>query len=180
MKQKIKTLYLESEFDENCSQDFVDILAPRFFSYFFNCGANSHDAEDYCQELFITLFKSRATFDPNRGFLPWAYRIARNLYIRENSKKGRVNIISLQEYVSDNNAKIGVETFEKASDDKSVIQNFLDRLSPEKKKVLVLKHFHGLKFWEIAKLLNISEGTAKTRVFYALQELKKIAEDMKL
>ncbi len=55
-----------------------------------------------------------------------------------------------------------------------LIQQALQQLSPEQREIVLLKEWENLTFREIAALLDISENTAKSRLYYALNNLKKI------
>jgi RNA polymerase sigma-70 factor (ECF subfamily) len=52
----------------------------------------------------------------------------------------------------------------------------LKELSEEQREVVIMKEYEGLKFREIAEVLNISENTVKSRMYYALDGLKKILD----
>lgn len=57
-----------------------------------------------------------------------------------------------------------------------LMQQCLKELSDEQREVIIMKEYEGLKFREIAEVLNISENTAKSRLYYGLHSLKKILE----
>jgi RNA polymerase sigma-70 factor (ECF subfamily) len=171
MNEKFKHLYLNSRHDRTSQFLLVEKLVPRFFSYFIRCGAEPHDAEDYCQDFFVSLFKGYESFDKEKDFLPWAYKIARNIYLKSSVSKARLNIISIQDWMPQNSK----DSFESAIDSKISLKKLLSELSPEKREVIELKHFQNLKFSEIAQIQNVSVGTVKSRMFYALKELKNEA-----
>jgi RNA polymerase sigma-70 factor (ECF subfamily) len=56
------------------------------------------------------------------------------------------------------------------------LQQALFELSDEQREVVIMKEYEGLKFREIAEVLNISENTVKSRMYYGLDGLKKILE----
>ncbi|HMI65020.1 MAG TPA: sigma-70 family RNA polymerase sigma factor, partial [Cyclobacteriaceae bacterium] len=57
-----------------------------------------------------------------------------------------------------------------------LLQKCLTELPPEQREVVIMKEYEGLKFREIADVLNISENTVKSRMYYALDELKRILD----
>jgi RNA polymerase sigma-70 factor (ECF subfamily) len=57
-----------------------------------------------------------------------------------------------------------------------ILQQALFELSDEQREVVIMKEYEGLKFREIAEVLNISENTVKSRMYYGLDGLKKILE----
>lgn len=61
-----------------------------------------------------------------------------------------------------------------------ILQQALCELSEEQREVVIMKEYEGLKFREIAEVLNISENTVKSRMYYGLDGLKKILERKKI
>ncbi|HAC25246.1 MAG TPA: RNA polymerase subunit sigma, partial [Cytophagales bacterium] len=61
-----------------------------------------------------------------------------------------------------------------------LLQQCLLELSEEQRTVVIMKEYEGFKFREIAEALNISENTAKSRLYYGLDGLKKILEQKNL
>ncbi|MDH4295957.1 MAG: sigma-70 family RNA polymerase sigma factor [Cyclobacteriaceae bacterium] len=61
-----------------------------------------------------------------------------------------------------------------------VLQGALLELNNEQREVVIMKEYEGLKFREIAEVLNISENTVKSRMYYGLDGLRKILERKKI
>jgi RNA polymerase sigma-70 factor (ECF subfamily) len=57
-----------------------------------------------------------------------------------------------------------------------ILQSALRELNEEQREVVIMKEYEGLKFREIAEVLNISENTVKSRMYYGLDGLRKILE----
>jgi RNA polymerase sigma factor (sigma-70 family) len=57
-----------------------------------------------------------------------------------------------------------------------ILQGALRELNEEQREVVIMKEYEGLKFREIAEVLNISENTVKSRMYYGLDGLRKILE----
>ncbi len=144
----------------------IKLLTPRFYRLFRHLGAEADDAEDLCQEFFMAIYRAGGSFSQERDFMPWAYAIARNIYLKEAGRAGKVKIIPLFEWIAAKNAHNEDENID--------ISRLLAKLSKEKREVFELKHFGGLKFDEIAQILKIPTGTAKSRMFAAVSDLKEI------
>ena len=54
------------------------------------------------------------------------------------------------------------------------LRSALNHLDPDKKEVLILSRYQGLKYYEIADLLKTTEGAVKIKIFRALNDLKEI------
>ena len=65
------------------------------------------------------------------------------------------------------------EGYQQREQSRQVLQA-LQKLPVEQRTVIIMKEYEGLKFREIAEILNISENTAKSRLYYGLKGLKKI------
>lgn len=144
----------------------IKLLTSRFYRLFRHLGADAGDAEDLCQEFFMAIYRAGGSFSQERDFMPWAYAIARNIYLKEAGRAGKIKIIPLFEWIAAKNAHDEDENID--------ISRLLAKLSKEKREVFELKHFGGLKFDQIAQILKIPAGTAKSRMFAAVSDLKEI------
>ena len=103
------------------------------------------------------------------------YHLARNVLVDYSKQNKR----SSQQYdLADVAEKIGGgpiadESFQKEQD-LDMLHRAMARLSDEYREVLVLSRFQELKYEEIARVLNTTEGAIKVRVHRAMNELKKI------
>jgi len=165
MRQQAQKFYIEYlDGDPDSFAELVRLLTPRFYRMFRHLGADALDAEDQCQEFFLALYRSGASFSRERDFMPWAYAIARNIYLKDIERSQKIKIVPLFEWIAVRDGR----------SDESGIEVILSNISKEKRIVFELKHFQGLRFHEIAEVLDIPEGTVKSRMFAALTELRQI------
>ncbi len=150
----------------------------RIYGYLLKLTGTSDGANDLAQETFLLAFRSRATYQA-RGFLgAWLYRIATNLARARFSKLGH-ELVSLDG--SDPEARAHEPAVEcspsaamEEADMRQIVEQALGRLAPEERAVVVLRHFEGMKFREVAETLGITESTAKSRMRYAMDKLANI------
>jgi RNA polymerase sigma-70 factor (ECF subfamily) len=142
-----------------------------------------HRAEDLAQEAFSRVFAKRRDYAPEAKFSTWLWRIALNLCHDELRRRQRRPEHSLEEGV-DQSGESGasqlpgdalspaevVEKLEQAE----LVRRALLQLSEPYREVVVLRHYEGLKFHEIAEVLGIPEGTVKSRMFESLDRLAVI------
>ncbi len=167
MNKEAHDLYLNFiNGSQNAFTALIKLLTPRFYRLFRHLGADAGDAEDLCQEFFMTIYRAGGSFSQERDFMPWAYAIARNIYLKEAGRAAKVKIIPLFEWIAAKNTHDEDENID--------ISRLLAKLSNEKREVFELKHFGGLKFDQIAQILKIPAGTAKSRMFAAVSDLKEI------
>jgi len=126
------------------------------------------DARDVTQTVFLKVFERIDQFDPQRRFFSWIYRITLNESINWLKKSNRLDPI-------DDNLADDSGGPEKEADNQQLsegMQAALMTISPDYRKVIVLKHVLGCSYQEIAEVLDIPEKTVKSRLYSARQLLK--------
>jgi RNA polymerase sigma-70 factor (ECF subfamily) len=127
------------------------------------------DARDVTQNAFVRAFERLDTFDPNRKFFSWLYRIAVNEGL--NLRRARRPLEALPAGLeARENPMDGLEARER----QDRVQAALGRLSGEHRDVVVLRHFGELSYEEIAEALDVPEKTVKSRLFSARQRLAEL------
>ena len=143
---------------------------------------NSHQGEDLAQEAFARLFARRKSYEPSGRFSTFLWRIALNLCYDELRKISRRRELFLDEINGD--FPDGPEQLlaEEPEPDQLVVEReraatvrrALLELAEPYRVVVVLRHYEGLKFRQIAEVLDIPEGTVKSRMVEALNQLNRI------
>ena len=145
--------------------------AQKMFSYFFRMlWKNKEQAEDQTQELFLKLVSHAGSFERGRAVSTWMYSIAHNMCKNEYRKeevKAKYKIMKPQsEYFSDEK-NIDLGRFKEA------VSNCTNELEEEKRSLFILRFQEQLTVPDISRILNIPEGTVKSRLFYLLKEMKE-------
>lgn len=145
------------------------------FGFLYHMSDNADAGEDMVQTVFYRMLKYRHTFTGEGSFRTWMYHIARNVV----NDSAQQNKWSAQTYdLSEHADRIGGGTLADESlhreQEAALLQDALARLSPEHREVLVLSRYQELKYEEIARILNTTEGAVKVRVHRAMNELKTI------
>lgn len=143
-------------------------------------------AKDVRQEVFLRVFQKAKQYKSAGFFSTWLYRIAVNCSIDELKKRKRHKSVSLETQSNYDDADCGsfAETlldskptpYEVAEQNEiaDYVRNALSRLSNDQRVVIVLKHYEGLKFREIASILGCPVGTVKSRMYFGLDQLRQI------
>jgi RNA polymerase sigma-70 factor, ECF subfamily len=122
-------------------------------------------ATDLTQETFVRVHRSLATFRHDADFVTWLLRIARNLTIDEHRRASRrVPIRPLDDATSI--ADPGPEPGFQAE-----LHAALATLTVEQREAILLVEVAGLRYREAAEVLDVAEGTVKSRVFSARASL---------
>ena len=161
--------------DEHAFTQIVNRWQKRIYRFAYRYFGNSADADDITQKTFIRVYQKLNSLDDPGKFSSWIYRIANNLCLDELKRAGRRRLESLEtnqvSAIPVNSRTPATEMHQKEL--KAMVQNVLHSLPEEQRTVLILKEFEGLKFREIAEVLDEPEGTVKTRLYAGLTALRK-------
>jgi RNA polymerase sigma factor (sigma-70 family) len=170
--------------DDEAFNKLVSLWYKRIYNYAFKY-AGSHDlAMDIAQNTFISVHRKIGQLREVGSFKTWLYRIAINCSHEEMRKQKRNSGMSLS--ISNDNDTEGREI--EIEDDiryqpdlklhrqelADLIMESLQCLSEEQRMIVIMKEYEGLKFREIADALEISENTAKSRLYYGLKHLRSM------
>ncbi len=128
------------------------------------------DAEDILQEVFVSVWRSRHTFNPTKGKLTtWLYRVTVNKCMEKRRKKNLAAVslegIDLPESKSIDDILITRQEYER-------LIKAMDSLDTKHRAVLVLRYFNDLSYEEIARAVGIPLGTVKSRISQGLKLLR--------
>jgi RNA polymerase sigma factor (sigma-70 family) len=146
--------------------------SAQLFNFLLHLTGDRQLSEDLVQEVFVRLLKYRHTYRGESQFTTWMFQIARNARIDHFRRSPREDASiedHVQEFVS--LTPTPAENAEKREDLRRLL-DAISRLSEERREVLLLRGFHGLKFEEIAAALKCSVNTIKGRAFRAIRELR--------
>ncbi len=131
-------------------------------------------AEDLVQDVFVRVLKYRDSYRDEGCFEAWLYRIARNA--RTNHFKRRRPETGLHE-IDPPALAPGPQQQLEARRDAERVRRALWQLPEDKRELLVLAKYRGLKYERIAAILDIEVGAVKVRVHRAVKELRAILEE---
>ncbi|HOO83194.1 MAG TPA: sigma-70 family RNA polymerase sigma factor [Prolixibacteraceae bacterium] len=163
----------------------LEILINRYkdkvFTYIMITVKNHHLAEDIFQDTFIKVVRSlnMGKYTDNGKFVSWVMRIAHNLIIDHYRKEKNLNTLS------NDGTEIDLFNSSKFSDDNiedliineqilSEVRVLVEELPDDQRQVVLMRHYLGLSFKEIADQTGVSINTALGRMRYALINLRKI------
>ena len=168
-------------------QDAFGVLVRRYerelYGYLRRYLADSSLAEDVFQNTFLQLCVKIDSYAPGRPVRPWLYTIATNQAIDALRRHGRHQAVSLQGLRTEGAAgtdDLAGSLESKAAGPPEIVQEeerrlavraAVDRLPDFLRQVVILGYYQGLKYREIAEILDIPLGTVKSRLHAALQKL---------
>lgn len=161
-------------------EDLVKVHTRRVYSICYRFTGSDQEAQDLTQEVFLRVFRTLKSFRAGEGsFQVWLSRVARNLLIDHyrRTKLERASeslddqIAVLEERTAMSGRTEGLLAGREASE---VLQAALQKLSPELRETVILRDVEEMEYREIAKVLNVPEGTVKSRLNRGRAELARV------
>jgi RNA polymerase sigma factor (sigma-70 family) len=147
------------------------------FRYFVSMSRNRESAEDLVQDVFFRMLRYRSSYDPKRPFTAWMYQIARNANVDQAQKRGG-EVVGIEEFGERRPEPVspspGPEERVSRGQSLALLRRALDRLPEEKREILILSRFQGLRYEQIAEIVGCETGTVKVRVYRAIRALEQI------
>lgn len=147
--------------------------AQRLFPFLWRRTGTRETAEDLVQEVFIRLWRSRENLDPEKSIQAYLYRTAHHLAIDHLRKK--IREVETASHLPEPRC---AELRETAFEERERIRKAIDALPENQRLVFCLSRDEGLKYTEIARVMNISIKTVETHMNKALKKLRKSLRDM--
>ncbi len=165
------------------SPEAFEVIVERYRkdAYFIALGlvGNREDAMDLSQEAFFRAYYNIKRLNPERKFFPWFYQILRNLCFSHLRKRKFRQTKSLDNVDESNCSSEAGQWFDpeavaERNENKDRVWNALSKLDDKHREVIILRHFQGLSYEEIAERLFCRPGTVTSRLYYARKKLKDI------
>jgi RNA polymerase sigma factor (sigma-70 family) len=173
--------------DQAAQGKLVQLWYKRIYNFGYKFFLDHDLAMEVSQKTFISMCKNVQNLQDTGRFKPWLYKIAVN-YCREEARKRKGSKSLSFDLVWNRHTEDSPhwESSAQRMDNperqlqhlelSDILQKALLELSEEQREVVIMKEYEGLKFREIAEVLNLSENTVKSRMYYGLGGLKKILE----
>ncbi len=159
----------------------VEKWHSKIYRFAFRFFADEDEAHDITQKTFIKTYQSVNTLENPEKFSSWIYRIANNLCLDELKRAGRRKSTSLEAYMEQSAVLEGDVALPDADLQNKelghILQKALLTLPDEQRTVIILKEYEGLKFREIADILEEPESTVKSRLYYGLKSTKRVLKN---
>jgi RNA polymerase sigma-70 factor (ECF subfamily) len=146
-----------------------------------------HRGDDLTQEVFTQVFVHRKSYRHKSRFSTFLWRIAINRCQNERRTVQRRRELSLSDETADGFSQVGQLADDAPLPDArmvgqerdELVRQALLRLSDCYRTVVILRHYEDLKFREIAEILDIPEGTVKSRMAEALSQLARLLQPIR-
>jgi RNA polymerase sigma-70 factor (ECF subfamily) len=145
---------------------------------------DGHKGQDLAQETFARIFAKRKHYEPKGRFSTYLWRIALNIChdeLRKVRRRGELPFLesgAAEEGEGQGELTIAAEAapdqMAARGEESEMVRAALMRLSEPYRTVVVLRHYENRKFREIAEILEVPEGTVKSRMAEALSQLRRL------
>jgi RNA polymerase sigma-70 factor (ECF subfamily) len=171
--------------DTRAFDELVRKYTPKLYGLVYNMTSNRDDTADLLQEIFAKAYRSLKRFMGKSSFYTWIYSISVNMTLNFLKKRGRYSKVSLDSGIHNDPDFIKITTANRDTvrevnihELQKRLNDALMRLSEDHRTVVTLYDVQGLQHNEIAKILGVSEGTVRSRLFYAHRLLQSYLEDL--
>lgn len=179
------------EGNKHAQGKLVEVWYKRIYNFSYKFFYDHDLAMEVSQRTFISMHRNIEYLQDAARFRSWLYTIAVNCCREELRKKKSNRSVSIHDLApGEHEDSYNWETSGSRREDpermlrqrelSDILQACLMQLSVEQREVVIMKEYEGMKFREIAEALNISENTAKSRMYYGLEALKRILENRKI
>jgi RNA polymerase sigma factor (sigma-70 family) len=173
--------------EQLCFEQLIHRHKNKIFAYISLYIRDQALAEDIFQDTLLKVIQSvrAGKYSDNGKFLSWVMRIAHNLIIDHFRRIKQMNTISNDNYESDlfNSKSFAEDSIEDSLIKQQIhkdVRNMISSLPDDQREVVILRHYAGLSFKEIADITDVSINTALGRMRYALINLRKLMEEKKI
>jgi RNA polymerase sigma factor (sigma-70 family) len=179
-------IHLYMEGDANAFAAIVQRYKNKIFTSIFLLVKDRYLAEDIFQDVFIRIIEKLKTgsYTHEGKFLPWALRVAHNMCMDHFRKVKRMPTITTGDgriaFKELDHTVPGADISILKSQSRHRVGKILDMLSEEQRDVIILRHYAGLSFKEIAGLMHCSINTALGRMRYGLINLRSMAVERQI
>jgi len=174
------------EGDTAAFDELVVKYTPRLYGLVYHMTSNHEDTNDVLQDVFAKAYRALKRFQGKSTFYTWIYSIATNMTLNFLKKRNRRRGLSLDDI--DNAIENDKEFIELTSRSDPVreaniselqerLNMAMQELSEDHRAVVTMFDIQGMPHAEISKILGVSEGTVRSRLFYAHRQLQTYLDD---
>jgi RNA polymerase sigma-70 factor (ECF subfamily) len=161
--------------DLSAFEQIFRALAVPLRNYLASLARSRSRGEDLLQETFLQMHRSRRTYTPGRPVKPWAFGIARHVWLmnrRSAIRRGRHEGAAPGDL-----PEVAAAGFAEMFPEREDLGRALMRVADNRREALLLHHVWGFSFREVGEMLGISERAAKLRSFRGIHELRQLMQE---
>lgn len=170
--------------DETAWEQFVRVHTRQVYALCYRFTGSAAEAQDLTQEVFLRVFRSLKSFRSSEGSLgTWLTRLTRNLlidhYRRSRQERVTDSIEERLPVIEETGGATRPDQALAGREASEVLQRALKKLSPDLREAVILRDLEEMEYREIAQVLEIPEGTVKSRINRGRAELGRLLRSRK-
>ena len=173
--------------DETAWEELVRLNTRKVYGMCYRFTGSGSEAQDLTQEVFLRVFRTVRTFRSSEGsFGTWLARVTRNLLIDHYRRTRQERVTdSIEEQLpmleeAGATASAWPDQGVAGREASEILQATLQKLSPDLREAVILRDLQEMEYREIAGVLQIPEGTVKSRINRGRAELGRLLRKQKL
>jgi RNA polymerase sigma-70 factor (ECF subfamily) len=160
--------------------------SPRLYGMIYHMTSNKEDANDLTQDVFAKAYRSLKRFRGRSSFYTWIYAIGTNMtlnFLKKRNRRAAWSLDNLDSGIQNDEAMVDLAhaANPRHQSDLNELQKKLNEamqsLSNVHRAVVTMFDIQGIPHAEISKILKVSEGTVRSRLFYAHRQLQGYLEE---
>ena len=160
--------------------------SPRLYGMIYHMTSNKEDANDLTQDVFAKAYRSLNRFRGRSSFYTWIYAIGTNMtlnFLKKRNRRAAWSLDNLDSGIQNDEAMVDLAhaANPRHQSDLNELQKKLNEamqsLSNAHRAVVTMFDIQGIPHAEISKILKVSEGTVRSRLFYAHRQLQGYLEE---
>jgi RNA polymerase sigma factor (sigma-70 family) len=174
------------EGDTRAFDALVEKYTPKLYGLVYHMTSNREDTRDVLQEVFSKAYRALKRFRGKSTFYTWIYSIATNMTLNFLKKRNRRRAMSLDDIdlsietdpdfieatsKSDPVREVGISELQRS------LNAAMMKLSEDHRAVVTMFDIQGMPHAQISRILGVSEGTVRSRLFYAHRQLQAYLEE---
>lgn len=153
--------------DQDAFRQLYELTYKPLYAFLLSYTLNREDAQDLLQDTYVQIYKNCHLYRDQGNPMAWMMKIAKNLFLMKcrRDKGTEANFEDME-------SEVGFEDISNI-EDRIVLEKMFEQLSAEDRNLIIMHDIGGLKYREIAKLLDMPLGTVMARYHRGIRKLQK-------
>ena len=161
--------------------DLVVKYSPKLYGMVYHMTANKEDTHDLLQDIFAKAYRSLKRFRGKSTFYTWIYSISTNMtlnFLKKRKRRSALSLDNVDSGIQNNDAMVDLGHASNPRHQSNVhelqkkMNEALQALSEDHRAVVTMFDIQGVPHAEISRILGVTEGTVRSRLFYAHKQLQ--------
>lgn len=153
--------------EQDAFRELYEVSYRPLYAFLLSYTLNIEDAQDLLQDTYIQILKNCHMYREKGNPMAWIMKIAKNLFLMK-SREEKEAVLNYEDLENE----LGFEDITNV-DNRIVLEKMFELLSVEERNLIIMHDISGLKYREIAKLLDMPLGTVLSRYHRGIRKLQK-------